>query len=59
MKVRYLVPMGGVGFSYYPNEKDDNGSFVYYDVDEEEGARLIEAGFAEEEAKKTKAKKGE
>ena len=59
MKVRYLVPMGGVGFAYSPNEKDDNGNFVYYEVDEEEGARLIEAGFAEEEAKKTKAKKGE
>ena len=54
MKVRYLVPMGGVGFSYSPNEKDDKGNFVYYEVDEDEAKRLIDAGYAEAEKKKGK-----
>jgi len=55
MLVRYTVSLAGVYFCYTANEKDANGNFVYYEVDEAEAGRLIEANYAI--AKETKPKK--
>lgn len=55
MKVRYLVSMSGADYVRNANEKDEKGDFVYYEVEDDEAARLVEAGFAELE---TKTKKG-
>lgn len=54
MKVRYLVCISGQDFVRNANETNDKGEFVYYEVDEDEAKRLIDAGYAEAEKKKGK-----
>lgn len=45
MKIRYIVSMGGA-IPIQANEKAKNGSYVWYDVDDYEAVRLIDAEIA-------------
>lgn len=58
MKIRYIKSMAGKDFTYTPNEKDKGGKYVWYEVDDYQAVRLIDAEIAVYQTKDdyTKAK---
>lgn len=58
MKIRYIVSMSGLDVSYPAHEKNKAGHFVYYDCQDLEAVRLIDAEIAvpKDEAEYVKAK---
>lgn len=59
MRVRYIKSLSGAVQTYPAFEKDEKGEWVFYEVDELEAVRLIDAEYAlaekETEYKKAKA----